>query len=108
MYYCSTVFLLLISHSSYHIHAYASDSSRITGVFATHDPDGSLRIISSSSGGSIRVRDHASKSILFHLDIPHRSVFALDATRNIARTIGGPFVVHCQLANNYKFSFVKV
>lgn len=98
MYYCSTVFLLLISHSSYLIHTYAPDSSRITGVFAMHDPDGSLRIISSSSGGSIRVWDHASKSILFHLDTPHRSVFSLDATRNIARTIGGPFVVHWDLS----------
>lgn len=63
-----------------------------------HDPDGSLRIISSSLNGSIHVWDHASKSILFHLDTPHRLVFAFDAAQDIARTIGGPFVVHWDLS----------
>lgn len=63
-----------------------------------HDPDGSLHIISSSLGGTIQVWDHASKSLLFHLDTPHRVVVAFEATQNIARTIGGPSIVHWDLS----------
>lgn len=95
-----TVFLLLILLFSHLIHtyAYASPNSHITNVFTTYDSDGSLRIISSFLGGTIQVWDHASKTILFHLDTPHRIIIACEATQNIARTIGGPSVVHWDLS----------
>lgn len=62
-----------------------------------HAPDGSLHIISSSLGGVIQVWDHASKCLLLHLDTPHRIVVAFEARQNIARTIGGPSIVHWDL-----------
>lgn len=72
-----------------------------------YDPDGSLRIISSFLGGTIQVWDHASKSILFHLDTPHRIVIAFEATQNIARTTGGPSVVHWDLSNGKQLQVFK-